>query len=74
MAAGVEAIFLKRESFSDFSGAIPRVLAGERFLGPGISELLAGSQAGENLTARERQILSLATQGWATKRSLDGWV
>lgn len=66
-AAGAEAIFLKRESLSDFADAIPRVLTGERILGPGISDLLAGSQTGENLTARERQILSLVTQGLGNK-------
>ena len=62
-AAGADAIFLKRESLSDFSDAIPRVLAGERILGPGIKELLADRQPTESLTARERQILSLVTQG-----------
>lgn len=70
-AAGAEAIFLKRESLSDFSEAIPRVLAGERIIGPGIAELLADQQSAEKLTARERQILSLVTQGLGNKEIAD---
>ena len=62
-AAGADGIFLKREDLAAFSEAIPRVLGGARILGPGIPEILGAARGATALTARERQILSLVTQG-----------
>ena len=61
--AGAEAIFLKREEIGAFTAAIPDILAGRRLLGPGVEEILAAAADREQLTARERQILSLVAQG-----------
>lgn len=61
--AGAEAIFLKREEIAAFTAAIPDILAGRSLLGPGVAEILAAAAKREQLTAREKQILSLVAQG-----------
>lgn len=61
--AGADGLFLKREELAPFSDAIPRIIGGERVFGPGVPELLESAENTEQLTARERQILSLITQG-----------
>lgn len=61
--AGAEAIFLKREEIAAFTAAIPDILAGRSLLGPGVAEILAAAAEREQLTAREKQILSLVAQG-----------
>ncbi|PJE38088.1 DNA-binding response regulator [Pseudooceanicola lipolyticus] len=62
-SAGADAIFLKREELETFSEAIPKVMSGQRILGPGVRELLESTSNIDMLTARERQILSLVAQG-----------
>lgn len=61
--AGAEAIFLKREELTPFTDAIPKILEGDRILGPGVTELVEASENAASLTAREQQILSLVAQG-----------
>ena len=60
--AGADAIFLKREDLNAFSDAIPQIIGGQNIHGPGVAELLEGSQ-GSALTAREHQIVGLVAQG-----------
>ena len=62
-SAGADAIFLKREELETFSEAIPKVMSGQRILGPGVREVLESTSNIDMLTARERQILSLVAQG-----------
>ena len=69
--AGAEAIFLKREEISAFTAAIPGILAGQRILGPGVEEILTAAAERENLTARERQVLSLVAQGLGNRDIAD---
>lgn len=61
--AGADGLFLKREELAAFSDAIPTVLSGQQVLGPGVAELLQEASDATLMTARERQILSLITQG-----------
>jgi DNA-binding NarL/FixJ family response regulator len=65
--AGAEAIFLKREEISAFTAAIPDIRAGRRLLGPGVAEILDAAAGREQLTAREKQILSLIAQGLSNR-------
>ncbi len=65
--AGADAIFLKREEIGAFTAAIPGILAGQTVLGPGVEDILALAATQEQLTARERQILSLVAQGLANR-------
>jgi len=65
--AGAEAIFLKREEISAFTAAIPDILAGQRLLGPGVAGILESAAGREQLTAREKQILSLIAQGLSNR-------
>lgn len=61
--AGADAIFLKRDELESFSASIPKVMSGQRILGPGVCDLLDSTTSIETLTARERQILNLVAQG-----------
>ncbi|TDK45741.1 response regulator [Antarcticimicrobium luteum] len=61
--AGADAIFLKRDELESFSASIPKVMSGQRILGPGVRDLLDSTSSIETLTARERQILNLVAQG-----------
>lgn len=61
--AGADAIFLKRDELESFSASIPKVMSGQRILGPGVRDLLDSTSSIETLTARERQILNLIAQG-----------
>lgn len=65
--AGAEAIFLKREEIGAFTAAIPDILAGHSLLGPGVAEILEAATEREQLTAREKQILSLIAQGLSNR-------
>ncbi len=62
-SAGADAIFLKNMDLNAFSDAIPKVLRGEQVLGPGVADLVEAFQSTAELTARERQVLSLLAQG-----------
>ncbi|MBU2994335.1 response regulator transcription factor [Octadecabacter sp. 1_MG-2023] len=62
--SGADAIFLKRGDLSAFSDAIPKIVGGDRIMGPGVSEMLDAAHNTSALTARELQILSLVSRGF----------
>jgi DNA-binding NarL/FixJ family response regulator len=69
----VRAYVLKTQAASDLLGAIQAAVAGETYLSPGISEgvidaaLSGNGIAADPLTARERQVLQLISEGHTTK-------
>jgi DNA-binding NarL/FixJ family response regulator len=73
LRAGVRAYVLKTQAASDLLGAIQAAVAGETYLSPGISEgvidaaLSGNGMATDPLTARERQVLQLVSEGHTTK-------
>lgn len=73
LRAGVRAYVLKTQAASDLLGAIQAAVAGETYLSPGISEgvidaaLSGNGMAADPLTARERQVLQLVSEGHTTK-------
>jgi DNA-binding NarL/FixJ family response regulator len=73
LRAGVRAYVLKTQAASDLLGAIQAAVAGETYLSPGISEgvidaaLSGNGIAADPLTARERQVLQLISEGHTTK-------
>lgn len=68
IAAGAEAVFLKRGDMEAFATAIPAVLAGQRVIGREVLELLAQDPDPDSLTLRERQILNLICQGLTNRQ------
>ena len=66
-SAGADAIFLKNTDLDAFVQSIPQVLAGKQVFGPGVVELVEAFQSSVELTARERQVLSLVVQGLSNR-------
>ena len=73
LKAGVRAYVLKTQAASDLLEAIRAAVAGETYLSPGISEGVIDAAISGNgivadpLTARERQVLQLISEGHTTK-------
>ena len=70
--SAVEAIVLKESAAGDLVEAIRAVHRGERWLGPTLNgrvmDLLARSDAEEELTAREKETVRLVAEGRSNKR------
>ena len=67
VAAGVDGLFMKRGDPSRMREGIPLILRGGKVIAPEILELLEAGQPANELTARERQILSLVASGCSNK-------
>lgn len=67
VAAGVDGLFMKRGDPAHLSEGINLILRGAKVISPEILELLEDKEAGVDLTARERQILSLVASGCSNK-------
>lgn len=65
--ADADGIFLKRGDLEQFAKAVPRVLAGEKMISQDVMDILSQTDDAQDLTLRERQILSLVAQGHANK-------
>lgn len=63
LVAGADGIVSKRAELDEIRSAILAVLAGETWIGSGIRELLAQSDARAQLTPREAQILGMLANG-----------
>ena len=63
VASGVDGLFMKRGNPESLGKAIPLILRGGKVIAPEILELLEDREDGVELTARERQILSLVSTG-----------
>ena len=61
--AGAHGIFLKHEDLNAFADAVPSILDGNRVFGPGVADMVESYEALTHLTVRERQVLSLISQG-----------
>jgi DNA-binding NarL/FixJ family response regulator len=80
--SGLDGYCLKEASYSELFGAIKHVMAGKKFLSPGISErVLEGFLEGkkklktrtswDTITEREREILKLVGEGYKNKEISD---
>lgn len=69
--AGADAIFLKREDLKAFSDSVPKILDGQRVFGPGVAEFVEAFENTAEMTARERQVLSLVAQGLNNREIAD---
>jgi DNA-binding NarL/FixJ family response regulator len=65
--AGVHGLFTKRGDINDFAKAIPIILKGGRVISTDAASIIDASADTPDLTARERQILSLICNGQSTK-------
>jgi two-component system response regulator NreC len=79
LKAGADGYLLKDANYQEMMTAVRSVLAGKRYLSPGISEgviqgYLEGKQtikldgAWDNLTTREREVLKLIAEGYRNKQ------
>ena len=64
--AGADGIFLKREDLTALAAAIPTILNGQKTYGPGVATLLEASGK-TDVTAREREVLGLVSQGLSNR-------
>ena len=67
VAAGVDGLFMKRGDPEHFSDGVRLILRGAKVIAPEILELLEEKETNVELTARERQILSLVASGCSNK-------
>ncbi|MBS1808943.1 MAG: response regulator transcription factor [Acidobacteria bacterium] len=67
LQAGAQSYLLKGVSFEDLTEAIRTVHAGQRRIPAAVAERLAERMAGEELTAREVQVLELIVHGKSNK-------
>jgi len=73
LRAGIRGYVLKTQAGSDLVEAIQTVVAGKTYLSPGISQTVADAMAAgwepepDPLTAREREVLQLVSEGRTTK-------
>ncbi len=67
LQAGAQSYLLKGVSFEELTEAIRTVHAGQRRIPAAVAERLAERMAGEELTARERQVLELIVRGNSNK-------
>jgi DNA-binding NarL/FixJ family response regulator len=73
LRAGIRGYVLKTQASSDLVEAIQTVVAGKTYLSPGISQAVADAMAAgwepepDPLTAREREVLQLVSEGRTTK-------
>jgi DNA-binding NarL/FixJ family response regulator len=73
LRAGIQGYVLKSQAFSDLDQAISTVLNGSVYLSPGISRTVMDAAIGgaaappDALTARERQVLHLISEGRTSK-------
>ena len=67
VTSGVDGLFMKRDDPGDLADSLSIILAGGKVIAPEVSALLADTSALVELTARERQILTLVAQGMANK-------
>jgi DNA-binding NarL/FixJ family response regulator len=65
--AGVHGLFTKRGDIEEFERAIPIILNGGKVISPDAAKLIDTAAETQELTARERQILSLICNGQSTK-------
>lgn len=65
--AGVHGVFTKRGDITEFEKAIPTILNGGRVISPDAASIIDTAVETQDLTARERQILSLICDGQSTK-------
>ena len=67
LQAGAQSYLLKGVSFEELTDAIRTVHAGQRRIPAAVAERLAERMAGEELTAREGQVLELIVRGNSNK-------
>lgn len=67
VTAGVDGLFMKRGNIREFEESIPLILKGAKVIAPEVLEFLAANPQSAELTARERQILSLVASGNSNK-------
>lgn len=67
VAAGVDGLFMKRGDPARMREGIPLILRGGKVIAPEILEFLEADAPASELTARERQILSLVASGCSNK-------
>ena len=65
--AGAEGIFTKRGDVTEFESALPLLLKGGKFVSSDAASMIDTAKQPNNLTSRERQILSLIANGHTTK-------
>lgn len=72
MAAGAEGYLVKEDADKELFSAIESIRQGQRYLSPRLVEAEAGGRArGEELTAREKQILKLVAGGKSNREIAD---
>ena len=67
MQAGASGYLLKNEPFAELLDCIACVLAGRKYLAPGLSAKLAGRVHGSDLSTREQEILAHLATGMSNK-------
>jgi len=67
MQAGASGYLLKNAPFAELQGCIASVLAGRKYLAPGLSAKLAGRVHGSDLSTREHEILAHLATGMSNK-------
>lgn len=74
LQAGIKGYMLKNHSADDLENAIKRVVGGDVYLSPGLSDIVVQAyhknhtSSGNLLTPRERQVLQLVAEGNSTKK------
>lgn len=63
MAAGIDGLFLKSCPPEEMKRGFETILAGGQFVAQAVSEKLAEAATGADITAREREVLSLIASG-----------
>lgn len=67
VAAGVDGLFMKRGDPAHFADGLKLILRGAKVISPDVLALLEDRETSVELTARERQILSLIATGCSNK-------
>ena len=66
--AGAEGVFLKSSDMSALTAAIPAILGGNTVIGKEVSDLLKTKNSADTLTLREREILSMISNGMTNRQ------
>lgn len=67
VTAGVDGLFMKRGDPQGMAGHLPVILAGGKVIAPEVTAFLEDNSAAADLTARERQILTLVASGQSNR-------